>query len=622
VADARSLALSPPGGGIADLLAEHPWPSEYAHARRLEWLWSFDVPATADRLWPVIADLSRINRALGLPVMRFEERDGLRWGQARYTGVPHEWVEHPWNWVAGRWYEVVRRYQRGAMRALFAVYHLEPRGAETRLHVYYGIVPRSRLLDLPLRWSFGAMGRAYRRLLPRAAEEAMRAPTVPASLRAPPPALRAEAAGRLTRLGEDLLGAGLDAAAVRHLIEWVETADDAELERIRVRERARAWQLDEDVLLRVCLHATRAGLLELTWDVVCPHCRGVRAATPNLGALPTRGSCAACGIEFGTDAAEAVEITFHAHSSIRPVARTAYCSAEPSHKPHILAQRTVAAGASAALTLPEAPGRYRLRLRGAMAAAGLEIAAGGSGTVIWHSRALPEASPAAPGARLQLVNDGEAEATFVVETAAWLDLALRPGKLLSFQDFRDLFSEEYLGADVQLAVGEQTILFTDVVGSTAMYAERGDPEAFVEVKRHFEELFRIVGEHRGAVVKTIGDAAMGAFNDPLDALRAARAIHAAFRPERGPIRLRVSINTGPCIAVRLNANIDYFGHAVNLAAKLQAAAGAGQVALSAATHAAPGVAAWLAAEGIALDELPLEVKGIGEPVRVLRWSAG
>ena len=64
------------------------------------------------------------------------------------------------------------------------------------------------------------------------------------------------------------------------------------------------------------------------------------------------------------------------------------------------------------------------------------------------------------------------------------------------------------------------------------------------------------------------------------AVKAARAIHEAFPPGRGAdsLRLRASLNTGTCIAVRLNSAIDYFGHAVNLAAKLQAADYAGQLA--------------------------------------------
>jgi class 3 adenylate cyclase len=262
--------------------------------------------------------------------------------------------------------------------------------------------------------------------------------------------------------------------------------------------------------------------------------------------------------------------------------------------------------------MPEAAGRYRIRIEREMRYAWLEVAAGGAATVEWPASAAPAVTAVAPGARLRLVNDTAAARTFIVETAAWLDLALRPGRLLSFQEFRDLFSEEYLGTDVQLAVGEQTILFTDVVGSTAMYAERGDPAAFVEVKKHFDDIFAIIAGHRGAVVKTIGDAAMGAFNDPIDAVRAARAIHDKFPPGRGPgaIRLRISINTGPCIAVRLNANIDYFGHAVNLAAKLQSCVESWQIAISGSTWRAPGVADWLAAAGASLDDLSIVVKGV------------
>jgi class 3 adenylate cyclase len=345
----------------------------------------------------------------------------------------------------------------------------------------------------------------------------------------------------------------------------------------------------------------------------------VRDALGHLDALPTTGSCEACGITFGTDSPDAVEITFHAHSSIRHVERGVYCSAEPAHKPHMHAQRAVDPGERAEIRAPAAPGTYRLRLRGEMRGAWLEVAEGAPATVAWSSAALPDAARVTPGGALELVNDRDAACTFIVETAVWLELALRPGRLLSFPEFRDLFSDEYIGAGVQLAVGEQTILFTDLVGSTAMYAQRGDPLAFVEVKKHFDAVFAIVGEHRGAVVKTIGDAVMGAFNDPLDAVKAAHAIHAAF-PPGAPVRLRVSVNTGTCIAVRLNAGIDYFGQTVNVAAKLQAVVEAWQIALSEATLHAPGVGAWLAAQDAHLEEHALQLKGIEAPLRARRWT--
>jgi class 3 adenylate cyclase len=150
-----------------------------------------------------------------------------------------------------------------------------------------------------------------------------------------------------------------------------------------------------------------------------------------------------------------------------------------------------------------------------------------------------------------------------------------------------------------------------------MYAERGDPDAFVAVRHHFTEVFALIARHRGAVVKTIGDAAMGAFMDPVDAVRAAIAIQHAFAAPTG-LRLRVSLNTGNCIAVKLNANLDYFGHAVNLAAKLQNVVEAGQVVVAASTHAAPGVADHL--RDTPLEEVTVPVKGLKHTVRAHRWN--
>ena len=69
-----------------------------------------------------------------------------------------------------------------------------------------------------------------------------------------------------------------------------------------------------------------------------------------------------------------------------------------------------------------------------------------------------------------------------------------------------------------------------------------------------------------------------------------------------PLRLRASINTGPCIAVNLNTGVDYFGSSVNVAAKLQACAGAGDIAMSTAVLDSPGVRDYLSEEGALLED--------------------
>ena len=124
------------------------------------------------------------------------------------------------------------------------------------------------------------------------------------------------------------------------------------------------------------------------------------------------------------------------------------------------------------------------------------------------------------------------------------------------------------------------------------------------------------------MVKTIGDAVMAAFGNPLDAVKAAREIHQCYHGDRDdtPIRLRISLNTGPCIAVNLHANIDYFGGTVNLAAKLQACAEAGEIAMSASVVSAPGVSEYLASADAQLEEITFQPRALDEALAVTRWS--
>jgi class 3 adenylate cyclase len=607
---------------LDDIHRLHPWPARWGEGRLIEYLWSYQLDARPADVWRVTSDTSRLNRALGTAEMHFFEQDAQIHGWSKNGGVRHQWLEVPWNWVAGEWLEAVRVYQRGFMKVMHGVQRVAPRpGGGTLFTAYFAFLPRGAIGSAAIKLGFPGLERGYRRVLADLDRQLAVAQALPVALAVAPPVLPPDRRSRLEAISRELIGKGLDRAAVEALAAWVATADDADLVRIQVRERARAWGLDEDVLLGVCLHATRAGLLDLSWDVVCPHCRGSEGHG-HLGELPADAACHTCGISFGTDRDNVVEITFRVHRSIREIVERSFCSAEPARKAHVRVQRTLPAGARVEIAPTLEPRRYRMRLEGEERYGYLDVGAAGAPAIEWKASDDPLERPAAPGSHLVLCNDRATDTRFVVEEAQWSDVALRPGRLLSFQEFRDLFSEEYLGADVQLAIGEQTILFTDMVGSTALYASRGDPAAFVEVRKHFTDVFALIAEHRGAVVKTIGDAAMGAFNDPLDAVRCARAIHDRFPPNctHSVARLRISLNTGPCIAVKLNANIDYFGGTVNVAAKLQSLADSWQIAMSHATYAAPGVATYLADSAAALEDTLYRSKALADDIHVKRWT--
>lgn len=604
---------------VEGVLQLHPFPAEYASARRIERLWTFDLPCSPEALWPHIADTSRMNRALGTAEMFFEERDGKRFGTSRPGGVRHDWCEVPWNWIANQWLTCTRIYDRGFMKVMYAIHRVDPTPTGCRLALYFGAVPRGAFGSAALRLGFPSLERAYRRVVPALAQQLDR--LRPEVLMLPAPTLAEDARQRLDAQREVLLGEGLPQASVDALVDWIRTGDDTELHRIQIRERARVWKLPEDDLLRVALHATRQGLLRMSWDTVCPHCRGVRDELDSLANLTAHAHCDACDVDFTTDRVETVEVTFHVHSSIRDIPDVVYCSAEPAKKDHIRVQVDVPAGETLTITPNLAPGRYVV-WRNHAGGWYLDVGDDGATSVPWKLLPEGEVVTAKTGAAIELTNDTDVPQQFQIEEATWSDHALRAGKLLSFQDFRDLFSADYIGADVRLGVGEQTLLFTDVVGSTAFYATHGDPAAFVEIKKHFDEVFAIVADCRGAIVKTIGDSVMATFGSPIDAVRASHRIHQTFHPARedSPIRLRISLNTGPCIAVRLNANADFFGGTVNIAAKLQALAEGYQIAMSEATYRASGVAEWIAAQNGTVEELEYTSKALPAVVKVRRWS--
>src|SRR6476646_7564631 len=131
-----------------------------------------------------------------------------------------------------------------------------------------------------------------------------------------------------------------------------------------------------------------------------------------------------------------------------------------------------------------------------------------------------------------------------------------------------------------------TVLFCDVVGSTAL-GESVDPETFQgSLARYFERMKGIVERHGGSVEKFIGDAVMAVFGVPVvhedDALRALRA--AVEMRDALPdlaIQGRIGVTTGEVVtgtAERLAT-----GDAVNLAARLEQAAQPGEVLIADAT---------------------------------------
>jgi class 3 adenylate cyclase len=163
-----------------------------------------------------------------------------------------------------------------------------------------------------------------------------------------------------------------------------------------------------------------------------------------------------------------------------------------------------------------------------------------------------------------------------------------------------------------------SVVFCDVTGSTEL-GERLDPEALRGLlARYFERMKAIVESHGGTVDKFIGDAVMAVFGIPRthedDALRACRAaveMRDAL-PELG-IQGRIGVNTGEVVTGTAERLVT--GDAVNVAARFEQAAAAGEVLIGESTHAT-------VREGVVAERVePLTLKGKAEPVAAFRVVA-
>jgi class 3 adenylate cyclase len=190
-------------------------------------------------------------------------------------------------------------------------------------------------------------------------------------------------------------------------------------------------------------------------------------------------------------------------------------------------------------------------------------------------------------------------------------------------EFRREFSKDLLRAGTTLRVARVALLFSDLTDSTALYSRVGDAKAFKVVQEHFDLLFGIIAARRGTLVKTIGDAVMAAFVEERDAVAAAIEMLERFPtfrrglPEAERTFLKVGVYAGPCYVVTANGILDYFGQTVNLAARLQGAAGAGELILVEAVADEALQSGWLGQHQPS-ERFDATLKGLDTPVSVTR----
>jgi class 3 adenylate cyclase len=325
-------------------------------------------------------------------------------------------------------------------------------------------------------------------------------------------------------------------------------------------------------------------------------------------------------------------LTFTPHPQIRFFHDDTYCIGGPMITPHILIHQQLQPGETRTLRTRLDPGEYRIRTQ----RPGVEqwLVMSGEGEYEIDQLAIQASAEAIEavsqhetdaddeGLTLVMSNEADYDQRIYVERAEWYTDAVTAAEVTTLQHFRELFSDAVLRPAEEIGIEAMTILFTDLVGSTAMYNRIGDAPSYALVRDQFSFLQRIVREYDGGIVKTIGDAIMAAFVDPANGVEAALAIQRqvdafnADHPDQ-PLKIKLGMHHGPCIAVNLNGRLDYFGTTVNLAARLEGVNKIfqTQIIISEASHE-------LVKEAFICRELDyLRVKGKKEPTRIFELVA-
>lgn len=590
---------------------------------------SVTLNATPERLWPLISDTSRVNQLIGLPPSkRVEPGDHqLQTIHSHYYGVPVTWHELPFQWVFEQWFESERAFfEPIPVHRVMTVTRLTAIDERrTQVDVRVRLTNRN-----PLGWlaSNLLVGRQMLRDLVRV-YRSFEATAIAASKVPPPPhRLPVVKQAQLERGAERLRQLDLDPALVAQLETHLRSTADADVLKMRPFELAEQWGVDGREVLRLCLYATRSGLLDLEWDVLCPNCRGANMRAPRLGDLLDEVHCPACNIRYDLNFDESVELRFSVSPAVREAIDLSYCIGGPANTRHILAQLRVAKHSTQHVQLRIPAGTYRFRSLqhsgAALLEAHAEVAQRATTIRIAEAEITVDTPHVAPGiCQLAIENQSDNDVLLILENRAWSRNAASAATVTALDEFRQLFSSEVLAPGLGLSVRSLTFLFSDLKDSTTIYDSIGDAPAYARVRDHFAVMRAIIVRYRGALVKTIGDAVMAVFASSEDAVAAALEMQHEFiageiAQGRPALQVKLGLHCGPCIAVNANDLLDYFGSTVNVAARVQNESRGGDLVLTDALMSDPDVRRVVARVAPEIEQFERALKGVNQRYTLYR----
>jgi class 3 adenylate cyclase len=446
---------------------------------------------------------------------------------------------------------------------------------------------------------------------------------------------------------------------VSRLEALIRAEDDAQLFRVNPFTFASQRGLDDGEAIDLFLHAAALGLFEMDWLLICPRCACAVESFAGLRAVLRRYRCPECHNDYEAAMDDFIAIYFSVSPQIRAIRYHRPETLDPfdymfvfkgvregrasDGRPYLDGVRSALRGM--AFLEPGATVRFDFEAGpGTLSGISSDMDADFALQVGTEPVALPQqvrltcsdggyqqdVTVLAPGpVELEIANATPDHGVLAIlqlspdheDALLAFDPYLTGKHLLTSQTFRSLFRSEVVGGAQGLAIRDIALLFTDIKGSTALYQRLGDLNAFQLVQQHFDRLREVTVRHGGAIVKTIGDAVMAAYPDAAQAVGAALDMRNAIEDFNGGQRerlvtLKIGLHHGAAIAVTLNDELDYFGHTVNIASRVQEMADASEIWITDDVWRYPGVQALL--EPYPAEPRTAEFQGIARPMAVVR----
>ncbi len=547
---------------------------------------------TAEEIWPYVSNTDLLDKKIGLSAVNYKfaqqtqdksiQGNNLIYGETTLGFKKAAYLELPYEWIPPTTMSAERIFDYGWLQYLAARWQIENltdgSGCVITLQLKY--VPRYRWLPLAL-----GLRRTIHQLLAVLKElDNQLSPQQVLGIETffDSPASQETQIAKLTAQWSDLMP---QSTIPQQVAEFIYTAPDKYAHKLRPFEVADYFNLPRLEVLTFCLLATKAGFLDLSWDILCPACQGANVRAVHLWNLhSSEVHCEACNVQYGSRFDENVEVTFNPRADLRQLDNKTYCFANPAVKNHIWAHLRLDPTETRTLKLSLPVGEYHLRSLSLPGLIKLQITADSSWSTESATVSLTLNEQFAQTSTLTLIspfqltlhNPSDRWLTLRIEQLHYNSRIATAAWVTSLQDFRDLFSSsEVLQPNMHLGISNQVFLFSDLVGSTQLYEHKGDANAFSLVQEHFNLMIPIIRQHQGGVVKTIGDAIMAVFTQSEAAVRASLEILATFARRNAnclvedQLILKLGLHKGPCIVLNLNDKLDYFGNTVNLAARIQ-----------------------------------------------------